>query len=152
MGSGEVGKPGTQAVIGQLPATLALLQSRGNIHRVKNRMRRLIGAVITASFALSAVTWGSMPGCNPGQAPGAHAGHHHGMATGRAADQGKAPASVQCYVHLCCVHLVALATSHTGLDRLSPPEGLAGLTVARSIVPIRSSHALPFAHAPPAIA
>jgi hypothetical protein len=131
------------------PAALATAHPGGNIQRVKHRIRRLVGAVVTASFALSAVTWGSMPGCSPAQAQNAHAGHHHGSAPAHAADPGKVPASVQCFVHLCCLQLVAPAASKAALERLSPPEGLARLTIAGSIVPIRSSHTLPFAHAPP---
>jgi hypothetical protein len=119
---------------------------------VKNPIRRLVGAVVTASFALSTLTWGSMPGCSPAQAQGAHAGHHHETAPVHATDPGKAPASIKCFVHLCCVHLVVAAASIPSLERLSLPEGSARLTVAGSTIPIRPSHTLPFAHAPPAIA
>jgi hypothetical protein len=111
--------------------------------------RRLFGALATACFALSAVTWGTMPGCAAGTA--ASGGHvaHHGAAHEHTGAPGKLPAGVTCVVHLCCIQLITPAAPTLAVARISVPEPASGFTATSLFIPVRPPHALPFAQAPP---
>ena len=115
---------------------------------MKPVLRSIISLVVTASFALSVATLGSMPRCEPS---GAGHGSHVGHATGHTDLPAKQPGSVQCLVHLCCLQLVTPAGVESGFPRLALPGHAPGFTVAESAVPLRPSHTLPFAQAPPVV-
>jgi hypothetical protein len=114
-------------------------------------MRRLLGLVVTASFALSVLTWGSVAGCGPAQLSASQSGHHHAGASSHRSAPAKAPGGAQCLVHLCCVQLASPVGGSAGPEDRLPVDGHTRLTAFASIVPLRSPHALPFAHAPPAL-
>jgi hypothetical protein len=108
-------------------------------------VRSAIFAFVTACFALSAFMWGSMPGCiNPADAVEAHAHHHSG-------DEGEQPSSTKCVVHLCCVQLASPGSVLVIPDHVSAPESSAGFVAAGGYIPVRPSHILPLAHAPPTV-
>lgn len=113
-------------------------------------VRSLLSALVTTCFALSAITWGSMPGCVSAGVP-AHAAHQHqhGTAGDHPAHPGDLPGAIQCFVHLCCIQLATPASAAFALNRISAPEASSGLVAASLFIPIRPSHILPFAHAPP---
>jgi hypothetical protein len=115
---------------------------------VSNWFRSLVGAVLTASLVMSAVTWGSMPGCTSAQAPDAPAGHQHGMPAHPGGPAHQA-ATVQCFVHLCCLQMVSLPSGTRALERLDGSGHPSVAAPIPSFIAIRRSHALPFAHAPP---
>jgi hypothetical protein len=115
---------------------------------MKPVLRSIISLVVTASFALSAAAPGAMPRCEtPRPGHGSHAGH----ATGHTDLPAKQPGSVQCLVHLCCLQLVTPAGLESGYARLALPGHAPGFAVAESAVPLRPSHTLPFAQAPPIV-
>jgi hypothetical protein len=117
-----------------------------DIGRVKSGIRRLIGAIVGASFALSAFTWGWMPGCGPAQAMSPHGTHHHSTAPGQ---PGKSSANLHCVVHLCCSQLIAPPAGTSAPERLEDPVAASRLSEAGSYLLLRPSHALPFGQAPP---
>jgi hypothetical protein len=122
----------------------------GNIDRVMPLMRPFISAVVAACFALSTITWGTMPGCTtPAPAPSAHSGSGHPASHDHPASAGHAPGTPQCPVHLCCVQLATLSSKAPFSARLSEPAGAAGFLGKTRVVHARPSHTLPFAHAPP---
>jgi hypothetical protein len=122
----------------------------GHIHRVKNCLRSLVCATVTLCFALSAFTWGSMPGCAvPASTPAAHTAQGHGTHHDHSGKVGSLPGSDQCTVHLCCLQLTGPTRDASTPVRLSTPEQGSGLVAATFFVPLRPSHSLPFAHAPP---
>jgi hypothetical protein len=113
-------------------------------------LRPLLSAVVAGCFALSAITWGTMPGCVVAASPPtAHAAPGHGESHQHPNQPGKLPRSVHCLVHLCCIQLTTPATASITSTRLSPPDRTARLLPAIVFVLVRPSHSLPFAHAPP---
>lgn len=113
-------------------------------------LRSLLSTAVAGCFALSAITWGSMPGCvvtaNPPTthaAPGQEKSHQH-------SDQpGKLPGSVHCVVHLCCVQLTTPAVAKVAPAGVAIADQAAGFLPAIVFVLVRPSHSLPFAHGPP---
>jgi hypothetical protein len=117
---------------------------------VQPLIRSSISAVVTACFALSAITWGTMPGCVvAANQPPSHAAHGHGESHQPPDQPGKLPGAVHCVVHLCCIQLTTPAAANVAPARLSTPDRTAGLLPAVVFVLVRPSHTLPFAHAPP---
>jgi hypothetical protein len=116
---------------------------------VKALLRSAISLVATACFALSALTWGRMPGCATGAGgPSPHIAYH-GASHQHSDPPGKLPAGVNCLVHLCCIQLITPAAPSLTLARVGVPEQAAGLVLTTPFVPVRPSHTLPFAQAPP---
>jgi len=117
---------------------------------LKPFLQSSLSGLLTACFALSAFTWGSMPGC--ASAAGlaeAHASQEHHRAHHHQSDQKGQPSSPKCFVHLCCVQLATpTGTAQATAHHTAPERGL-GFIAASRIVPVRPSHILPFAHAPP---
>jgi hypothetical protein len=112
--------------------------------------RSLLAAIVTASFALSAITWGTMPGCVVAtNAQAAHAAHGQGTSHQHAGQPGKLPGTIHCFVHLCCVQLTTPASVTLAAARLSNPDRDARPLPAIVFVLVRPSHTLPFAHGPP---
>lgn len=112
-------------------------------------LRSLLSGVIAACFALSAITWGTMPGCVVAtKAPAAHAAQEPGTSDQHSKHSGKLPASAACLVHLCCLQLATPGSVAVAPLRVSAPARATGL-VAVTVFFHRPSHTLPFAHAPP---
>jgi hypothetical protein len=108
--------------------------------------RPLLSAVVAGCFALSAITWGTMPGCAfAASPPPAHAAAGHGESH-QHPDQ---PGPVHCVVHLCCVQVTTPPVAAVATARLTAPDRSVGLLPAIVFVLVRPSHTLPFAHAPP---
>lgn len=117
---------------------------------VKTKLRSSIALLATACFALSAITWGSMPGCaRTADQPGVHGEHGTGHSHDKASDPAHRPAATQCVVHLCCAQAGTPARDMSSHVRTAVAE----LTVASAPLThfflTRSAHVLPFAHAPP---
>jgi hypothetical protein len=118
---------------------------------LKPLVRSLLSAVVTASFALSAMAYGTMPLCptqHAGEAETVHAAAHHHPQPTHSHESGKPP-SQGCAVHLCCIHLALQPRPSLGPVQLSSGSVHSGLAPAGSITPERPAHSLPFAHAPP---
>jgi hypothetical protein len=130
--------------------TLATQLDGGNIHRVKHFMRSFLSLLVTASFAFGTATLGTMSRCDNQLSPAGHITHEHGTAPGHSQSPENGPGAVQCLVHLCCIQLVTPTAAQISPERLSSPEASPGFRVGGSIIPVRPSHTLPFAHAPPA--
>ena len=121
-----------------------------NIATVRSLRRSVLSAVVAACFALSAFSWGSMPGCAaPASTPAAHGGHEHGGQHDHSGRAGTLPGTNQCSVHLCCLQVAGPTPETSARARLSNPARAPGLVAANLFVPLRPSHSLPFAHAPP---
>lgn len=113
-------------------------------------IRPFVSALVAACFALSAITWGTMPGCTaPAPAPSAHSGSGHPASHDHHANPGQVPGTPQCLVHLCCLQLATLSSREPASERLSEPARAAGFLGKARVVHARPSHTLPFAHAPP---
>src|SRR6476659_4645186 len=113
---------------------------------MKTVLRSGLAAILTTCFALSAFTWGSMPGCvqQPGTSA-AHAAHGpdaHGM------HSSGSPASNQCSVHLCCLQLTGVVGEVAAPGHLTPAHQCSG-PAGTGFVLLRPSHTLPFAQGPP---
>ncbi len=109
-------------------------------------LRSLLSSVVAASFAFSAMAWGTMPECRVQGMPG-HGGTHDRPAQHHSPHH-PAPASQSCAAHLCCAHVspqtsVALALGHSAT--VATDARLAAAAEA----PRRPAHTLPFAQAPP---
>ncbi len=131
---------------------LAPRRSGDNIQRVTSMTRSLVSALVAACFALSAVTWGAMPGCaTPGHAAGSHtAGHHDSQ--GHSGSPGQVPDEPECFVHLCCIHLATHPEPSQSAERFTTPDDASGFLAKQRVAVGRPSHSLPFAHAPPRLA
>jgi hypothetical protein len=113
-------------------------------------LRPLFSAVVAGCFALSAITWGTMPGCVvPTDPAAAQAAPGHEKSHQHPAQPGKLPGSVHCIVHLCCVQVTTPPATAVATARLTAPDRSVGLVPAIVFVLVRPSHTLPFAHAPP---
>jgi hypothetical protein len=130
--------------------TLATALDGGNIHRVKQFLRSFLALLVTASFALGAATLGAVSRCDNQPSSAGHIQHEHGAAPGHSQSPEKGLGTIQCLVHLCCIQLVTPTAAQISPDRLSSPAASPGFRVVNSIVPVRPSHSLPLAHAPPA--
>lgn len=121
-----------------------------NIQRVMMPLvRPLVSALVAACFALSTVTWGSMPGCaTPGHAAESHTGAHHDS-HGRSGNPGQVPGEPECFVHLCCIQLATHPEPSQAAERFITPDGASGFLAKKRVAAGRPSHFLPFAHAPP---
>jgi len=112
-------------------------------------LRSLLSAALTACFALSALTWGSMATCAIAGAehgaPGDHASHRHSHGP------HGAPGNQACLVHLCCAHLAVQPSTPSVVGRLAVTSSDPGFTPGPAIGVSRPAHSLPFAHAPPAL-
>ena len=114
-------------------------------------VRSLLSAVLTASFALSVMAWGTMPEC-PARAPGgaAHGSDpHHASPLHPDGHHGRAPANQACVVHLCCAHVVPQPRATLGRGRLSATQRDLGFAPRPALVTPRPAYSLPFAQAPP---
>ena len=117
-------------------------------------VRSLLSAALTACFALSVVTWGSMATCASwkGMAAGAGHGAHRDQASHRHSHgQHGAPGDRTCLVHLCCAHLALQPSAPSIAGRLAVTSSDPGFTPRPAIGVSRPEHSLPFAHAPPAL-
>jgi hypothetical protein len=132
--------------------TVFALAPRGsgdNIQRVTSVTRSLISAVVAASFALSAATWGSMPGCaTPGHATEGHAAGAHDRQS-HSRTPGQLPEAPQCFIHLCCIQLATVSPAGQAAERFTIPDRASGFLAKKRVAESRPSHTLPFAHAPP---
>jgi hypothetical protein len=117
-------------------------------------VRSTLSVLVTTCFALSAITWGSMPGCMSTESgvPAAHVAHGQGASHHHAKTPGNLPGAIHCFVHLCCIQLTAPATATIGPAGLASSDRSLGPISAVAFVLVRPSHTLPFAHAPPSIA
>ncbi|HZA97987.1 MAG TPA: hypothetical protein VE399_04365 [Gemmatimonadales bacterium] len=112
-------------------------------------IRSLVTALVAASFALSAASWGSMPGCaTPGHGAEGHADGQHDS-HGHSATLGEVPEAPQCFVHLCCIQLATLSPAAQAAERFAIPDRAPGFLAKKRVAGDRPSHTLPFAHAPP---
>lgn len=128
---------------------LAPRRSGDNIQRVMPLLRPLVSALVAACFALSTVTWGSMPGCaTPGHAVESHVSGHHDSHTHSGAG-GEVPDAPKCFVHLCCIQLATLSPAAEAVERFTTPDRAPGFLAKPRVAQDRPSHTLPFAHAPP---
>jgi hypothetical protein len=117
---------------------------------MRSSLRCLLSAAVAACFALSAFTWGWMPGCAPAAAvSAAHGIHGHAAHASHAHQPGVQQGNNGCTVHLCCIQLATTSADHTESGRFSHPERGTGSVAATPFVLLRASHSLPFAQAPP---
>jgi hypothetical protein len=134
--------------------TCALAPQRlgDNIERVMTLLRPLISALVAACFALSAVTWGTMPGCStPGHGAESHISKHHDS-HGQTGTPRQVPDAPQCFVHLCCVQLAPLTPPGQVAERFTIPDRAPGFLAKKRVAEDRPSHTLPYAQAPPRLA
>ena len=113
---------------------------------MKTVLRSGLGAILTTCFALSAFTWGSMPGCV--QQPGTSAAHAAHVHNAHGMHSSGSPASNQCSVHLCCIQLSGAPSEPGSSGHLTSAHQGSGPT-ATGFVLLRPSHTLPFAQGPP---
>jgi hypothetical protein len=118
-------------------------------HKIHPMLRSLVSAVSTACFALSVITWGRMPGCVAGFGLSSTHAAHQETSHQHPDPSGKLPTSGNCFVHLCCLQLVAPAVAGPAPVRSSTPARVGELHPAAVLVVLRPAHTLPFAHAPP---
>jgi hypothetical protein len=116
---------------------------------LRPQVRSTLSALVTACFALSAITWGRMPGCANGTGTASPQVAHYGTPHQHPDHSGRLPATAQCFVHLCCLQLTAPSSATPLSARLSEPQRLTAELPATVFVPVRPAHVLPFAHAPP---
>jgi hypothetical protein len=112
-------------------------------------IRPVVSALVAACFALSAVTWGSMPGCTlPAQVTAAPSGPGHESSHNHSSP-GQVPGTPQCLIHLCCIQLATSSPKAKVSERFSEPDRTSGFLAKKRALEARPSHTLPFAHAPP---
>ena len=117
---------------------------------MKSSLRCLLSAAVAACFALSALTWGWMPGCSvAGADTDTHAAHGHATHGSRAHQAGVQQANTGCAVHLCCIQLATTSGDRAAPARVSSAERGTGSIAASPFVLLRASHSLPFAQGPP---
>ena len=112
---------------------------------MKTVPRSVLAAILAACFALSAFTWGLMPGCVQQAGTSAHAAHVHAA---HGMHSSGSPASNQCSVHLCCIQLSGTPSEAASVGQLTSTQQNSG-PVGTGVVLLRPSHTLPFAQGPP---
>jgi hypothetical protein len=120
---------------------------------MKAVLRSLISAVIAGSFALSALTLGSTPGCvGSGQTSSLHPPTaHHGTHTHAGLPSEQASGTTQCVIHLCCIQLAPLSPYTRVAERFTQPDRSPGFAAKSRVVEVLPSHILPYSNAPPSI-
>jgi len=113
---------------------------------MKTVPRSVLAAILAACFALSAFTWGSMPGCV--QQAGTSATHTAHVHNAHGMHSSGSPASTQCSVHLCCMQLSGTPSETGSVGQLTSAQQNSG-PVGTGFVLLRPSHTLPFAQGPP---
>src|SRR3954464_5803964 len=113
---------------------------------MKTVPRSVLAAILAACFALSAFTWGSMPGCvqQPGTSS-AHAAHDH---SAHGMHSSGVPAANQCSVHVCCIQLVGAPSEPGSSGHLTSAQQGSG-PAATGFGLLRPLHTVPFPPGPP---
>lgn len=120
---------------------------------MKAVLRSLMSAVLAGSFALSALTLGSMAGCaSSGETSSSHGpATHHGTHSHAGVPSGQDTGTTRCVIHLCCLQLAPISSYAGAADRCSEPVRSPGFAAKSRVIEARPSHTLPYSHAPPPV-